>query len=154
MYYTAKEMKHITGRKAIIVLSDGMDTGSDIRLTDLIEMAQGAETIVYAMKYASPARFISPGVMLAQALSHGLERVARETGGLTFPNPRRKTSEVFTRIESDLRNLYVLGFTPPADARDGEFHKINVKTVEGDPVVRFRAGYRAQAGIKRQSKIE
>ncbi len=154
MYYTAKEMKHVTGRKAIIVLSDGMDTGSDIRLTDLIEMAQGAETIVYAIKYASPARFVSPGVMLAQALSRGLERVARETGGLTFPNPGRKTSEVFTRIESDLRNLYVLGFTPPADAQDGEFHKINVKTVEGDPVVRFRAGYRAQAGIKRQTKIE
>jgi Ca-activated chloride channel family protein len=141
LYYTAKEMKRLTGRKAIIVLSDGMDTGSDIGLTDLVEAAQSAETVVYSIKYASPARFISPGVMLAQALSHGLERLSRETGGLTFPNPGRKTSEVFLRIESDLRNMYVLGFTPPLGARDGAFHKLDVKTVRADLVVRFRPGY-------------
>ena len=65
--------------------------------------------------------------MLAQTFSHGLERLSRETGGLTFPNPGRKTSEVFSRIESDLRNLYVLGFIPPNGARDGEFHQLDVK---------------------------
>jgi VWFA-related protein len=141
LYYTAKEMKRLTGRKAIIVLSDGMDTGSDIHLTDLIEMAQSAETVVYSIKYASPARFISITATLVQALSRGLERLARETGGLNYPNPGRKISEVFSRIESDLRNMYVLGFTPPIDARDGAFHKLEVKTVRGDLVVRFRAGY-------------
>lgn len=140
LYYTAKEMKRPAGRKAIIVLSDGMDTGSDIALTDVIEAAQAAGTVVYAIKYASPTRFLSVGTLLAQALSHGLERLARETGGLTFPNPGRETSAVFSRIESDLRNLYVLGFTPPASSRDGEFHKLDVK-VSGDYVVRFRAGY-------------
>jgi VWFA-related protein len=144
LYYTARALKSLTGRKAVIVLSDGMDTGSDIGLTDLIETAQSAETIVYSIKYASPARFISMGAMLAQAFSHGLERLARETGGLTFPNPGRKTSEVFSRIESDLRNMYVLGFTPPDGVRDGEFHKLDVKTVRGDLVVRFRAGYWAR----------
>jgi VWFA-related protein len=141
LYYTAKEMKHLTGRKAIIVLSDGMDTGSDIGLANLIETAQSAEAVVYSIKYASATRFVSPGAMLAQALSHGLERLTRETGGLTFPNPGRRISEVFFRIESDLRNMYVLGFIPPAGARNGEFHKLDVKTVRGDVVVRFRAGY-------------
>ncbi len=144
LYYTAKRMKSLKGRKAIVVLSDGMDTGSDVSLGSLIEMAQSAETVVYSIKYASPARFISPGAMLGQALSHGLERLDRETGGLTFPNPGRKTSEVFSQIEADLRNLYVLGFSPPAGARDGEFHKLDVKVVRGNFVIRFRAGYWAQ----------
>jgi len=145
LYYTAKQLKPVIGRKAIVVLSDGMDTGSDISLTDLIEMAQSAEAVVYSIKYANPMRFISITATIAQAASRGLERLSRETGGLTFPNPGRKTSEVFSQIESDLRNMYVLGFTPPDDARDGKFHKLDVKTVRKELVVRFRAGYWARA---------
>jgi Ca-activated chloride channel family protein len=146
LYYTARELKSVRGRKAIVVLSDGMDTGSDIGLTDLIEAAESAETVVYSIKYASPARFVSIGAMLSQALSHGLERLDRETGGVTFPNPGRKTSEVFARIESDLRNMYVLGFTPPGDARDGKFHKLDVKIAPNEFSVRCRAGYWANPG--------
>jgi Ca-activated chloride channel family protein len=74
-----------------------------------------------------------------------MERLSRETGGLTFPNPGRKTSEVFSQIETDLRNMYVLGFTPPDDARDGKFHKLDVRTARKELVVRFRAGYWARA---------
>jgi Ca-activated chloride channel family protein len=126
------------------VLSDGLDTGSDIRLNDVIEMAQSAGAVVYSIKYASPMAFLSITGAIAQAVSHGLERLSRETGGLTFPNPGRKTSEVFARIESDLRNMYVLGFTPPAEVRDGRFHKLEVTTVRPDLVVRTRAGYWAR----------
>ena len=79
------------------------------------------------------------------AVSHGLERVSHETGGLIFPNPGHRTSEVFSKIESDLRNMYVLGFTPPADARDGKFHRLEVTTSRPDLVVRSRAGYWASA---------
>jgi VWFA-related protein len=100
---------------------------------------------VYSIKYSNPMRFLSLSATIAQAVSHGLERLSRETGGLTFPNPGRKTSEVFAQIESDLRNMYVLGFTPPEDARDGKFHKLEVKTVRKDLAVRSRAGYWASA---------
>lgn len=144
LFSTAMELKHVAGRKAIVVLSDGVDTGSDVSVTDLVEAVQSAGAVVYSMKYASPARFISPGAMLAQAVSHGLERLDRETGGLTFPNPGRRTSEVFSRIEADLRSEYVLGFTPPMNARDGKFHKLDVKMSRGDLVVRYRNGYWAE----------
>jgi VWFA-related protein len=141
LYYTAKELKPVAGRKAIIVLSDGLDTGSDIRLNDVIEMAQSAGTVVYSIKYASPMRFLSISGAIAQAVSRGLERLSRETGGLTYPNPGHRTSEVFSKIESDLRNMYVLGFAPPADARDGKFHALEVTSTHPDLAVRTRAGY-------------
>jgi Ca-activated chloride channel homolog len=141
LFYTAKMLKPVAGRKAVVVLSDGMDTGSDVSLNDLIEVTQSAETVVYSMKYENPLRFISLSATIMQAAARGLEKLSRETGGLTFPNPGRKTGEVFAEIESDLRNQYVLGFTPPEDARDGKFHKLDVKTVRKDLVVRFRSGY-------------
>jgi Ca-activated chloride channel family protein len=145
LYYTAKELKPVPGRKAIIVLSDGLDTGSDIRLNDVIEMAQSAGTVIYSIKYASPMRFLSISGAIAQAVNHSLERLARETGGLMFPNPGRRTSEVFSRIESDLRTLYMLGFSPPAGARDGKFHTLDVRTSRPDLVIRSRTGYWARS---------
>jgi len=148
LYQAAIALKRVTGRKAIVVLSDGMDTGSDVSLTDLIEAAQSAEAVVYSIKYANPARYVSIVATVAQAMSRGLERLDRETGGVTFPSPGRKTAEVFSRIESDLRNMYVLGFTPPADARDGTFHKLEVKTARGGLVVRSRAGYWASMRLE------
>ena len=148
LYYAAGQLKPVTGRKAIIILSDGMDTGSDISLTDVIKMAQSAEVVVYSIKYASPMRFISLAATIAQAVSHGMERLSRETGGLTFSNPGRKISEVFSQIESELRNMYVLGFTPPNDARDGTFHKLDVTTIRPDLVVRSRSGYWARGSEK------
>lgn len=144
LYHTAAALKPVTGRKAIVVLSDGMDTGSDIKLIDLIKMTQSAGTVVYSIKYANPMRFISITATIAQAVSHGLDRLSRETGGLVFPNPGRKTSEVFSQIESDLRNMYVLGFNPPAGSSDGQFHKLDVKITGKDLVVRARPGYWAR----------
>jgi Ca-activated chloride channel homolog len=141
LYYTAEILKPVSGRKAIVVLSDGMDTGSDISLTDLIEKVQSAETVVYSIKYANPMRFLSLSATIMQAAARGLEKLSRESGGVNYPNPGKKTGEVFAEIESDLRNLYVLGFTPPADARDGAFHKLDVKTTRKDLVVRYRSGY-------------
>ncbi len=143
LYYTAMALKKVPGRKAIIVLSDGIDTGSDMNANDVVEAAQSAEAVVYSVKYSSPARFLSIGTMVAEAVSHGLEHVDHETGGLTFPNPGKKTAEVYSRIETDLRGMYVLGFTPPADARDGKFHKLEVKTTGANLVVRSRSGYLA-----------
>jgi VWFA-related protein len=145
LYYTAKELRAVSGRKAIVVLSDGLDTGSDIPLNDVIEMAQSAGVVIYSIKYASPARFFSPAGAIAQAVSHGLDRLSRETGGLMFPNPGHQPAEVFSKIGSDLRNMYVLGFIPPAAALDGKFHALKVTMVHQDLVVRSRAGYWARS---------
>src|ERR1700678_1035187 len=84
LYYTAAELKPVTGRKAIVVLSDGIDTGSDVSLNDLVESTQSAGTVVYAIKYASPMRFLSIGGAIAQAVSHSLDRLPRGTRRAVF----------------------------------------------------------------------
>lgn len=141
LYYTALRLKPVSGRKAIIVLSDGVDTGSDRSINDVIETAQSAGVVVYSIKYSSPASLFSLGTVASEMFTRGLERIDRETGGLTFGNPGKKIAEVFSRIQSDLRNTYVLGFIPPLDARDGRFHKLEVKSTRGNLVIRARPGY-------------
>lgn len=136
LYFATQKMRAVQGRKALIVLSDGMDTGSDKSVADVIQAAQAAGVVVYAIKYVNAARFLSP-----TALSRGMERISTQTGGLTFPDPKRKITETFSQIEAELRNLYVLGFVPPEEARDGKFHKLSVTALHRDVVVRARAGY-------------
>ncbi len=130
----------------MIVLSDGLDTGSDRTEEDVIEAAQSAGIVVYSLKYSSPASLGSIKKVVAEAVGKGLEHVDHETGGLTFPNPGKKLAEEFSRIESDLHNMFVLAFAPPPEARDGRFHKLEVKTTRGNFIVRTRAGYWAPNG--------
>jgi VWFA-related protein len=146
VYAAARQkLRWIRGRKALIVLSDGLDTGSPHSLSDAIESAQEAETVVYAIKFVD-AIMIPPGSKLVRRMAgnRGLERLTDETGGYTFPNPEGRMAAVFAKIEDDLRNLYVIGFTPPESSRDGRFHKLEVKMVRKDLIVRSRAGYYAQ----------
>jgi VWFA-related protein len=147
VYASARQkMRWAQGRKALIVVSDGFDTGSPHTLSDAIEAVQESASVVYAIKYVDPN--ISPasaGISRRKSAERGLERLTDETGGYTFPNPGDKLTEVFARIEQDLRNQYVLGFTPPVEARDGRFHKLEVKMRPRGLTVRARIGYYAQS---------
>jgi VWFA-related protein len=147
VYASARQkMRWVQGRKALIVVSDGFDTGSPHTLSDAIEAVQESASVVYGIKYVDPN--VSPasaGISRRKSAERGLERLTDETGGYTFPDPGDKLTEVFARIEQDLRNQYVLGFTPPPEARDGRFHKLEVKMRPRGLTVRARIGYYAQA---------
>lgn len=143
-----QKMKWVHGRKALIILSDGFDTGSMHSLEETIETVQETETVIYAIKYVDPD--ITPaqaGVSRGVQTARGLERLTDETGGWTFPDPANQLPQIFTKIETDLRNQYVLGFTPPPEMRDGRFHKLEVKMAHPssdyfkDLTVRARIGY-------------
>jgi VWFA-related protein len=147
VYAAARQkMRWVQGRKALVVISDGFDTGSPHTLSDAIEAVQESASVVYAIKYVDPS--ITPasaGISRRKSAERGLERLTDETGGYTFPDPGDKLAEVFAKIEQDLRNQYVLGFTPPVEARDGRFHKLEVKIRPRGLTVRARIGYYAQA---------
>ncbi|HUA83733.1 MAG TPA: VWA domain-containing protein [Bryobacteraceae bacterium] len=142
-----QKMKWIQGRKALIVLSDGFDTGSMHSLGDAIEAVQETETVVYAIKYVDPDVSLAQAGLLGRKPNRGLERLTDETGGWTFPDPASQLPEIFDKIQIDLRNQYVIGFTPPPEARDGRFHKLEVKMAHPASAffkqltVRARIGY-------------
>lgn len=121
-------MQTVSGRKALLILSDGIDTGSSHPLPQAAAELQRAETVAYAIQYPRKSR----------RSSVGLQRLAEETGGLRFPPPEESYEPVFARIEEDLRNQYVLGFRPPAT---GGFHRIELSTRDDSVRVRTRSGY-------------
>jgi VWFA-related protein len=140
------KMKPLTGRKALIVLTDGMDTGSFHTLVDAIEAAQSADTLVYTIREVSPMVKFSPGlnqIALALGNSH-LRRLSEETGGQAFGSPKNPSAN-FTQIENELRNLYVLGFTPAEASRDGKLHKLQVKSAQAGLRIRARKNYAISA---------
>lgn len=147
VYASARQkMRWVQGRKALVIVSDGFDTGSPHTLPDAIEAVQESGTVVYAIKYVDPE--VTPamaGISRRKAEERGMERLTDETGGYTFPDPGDRLGDVFARIEEDLRNEYVLGFTPPMQARDGRFHKLEVKMRPRGLTVRARVGYYASS---------
>lgn len=136
-------MKPLRGRKALVIVSDGGDTGSTHHLTEAIEAAQGADTLVYAIKYISPMVMMSPLMAVRTAASKGMRRLADETGGEQFAAPHGDPGDIFARIENELRSQYVLAFSPGESAHDGTYHKIAVKLKGSKLTVRARKGYYA-----------
>jgi len=75
-----------------------------------------------------------------EARKNKMDRLSEETGGKAYPTPKDPAA-VFSQIENDLRNIYVLGFKPPENARDGKFHKLEIKLRDAGLRVRARRGY-------------
>ncbi|MEI9814172.1 MAG: VWA domain-containing protein [Acidobacteriota bacterium] len=133
-------MKSTDGRKALIVLSDGIDTGSQHSLNTTIEAAQTADTPVYTI-------VTSGGLLLLPMRIRGgkaLRKLAEETGGRAYGSVKDGSAGVFAQIEAELRNLYVLTFLVPENERDGKFHTLEVKTTRKGARVRSRRGYTAR----------
>jgi VWFA-related protein len=132
------------GRKALIVISDGVDQGSDVELKEAIEAAHRADTIIYAIGITDPAFYQFRGEYFD---GRGiLNDLAKETGGRAiFPDGPEDLKEAFDQIAAELRSQYYLGYTPTNSARDGKFRKIEVKVKRGGLKVQARRGYYAAA---------
>lgn len=143
-------MRQFMGRKAFILLTDGVAYKEPVSITTAIEFAQQADTIIYPIRFADPVPFSRPfiGLVLAIASQHGkqdLHRMARETGGAYFEvTPAESIEQIYTQIEDLLRNQYAIGYTPPRVQPDGKFHKIRLTSKDPHLVVSSRAGYYAK----------
>jgi VWFA-related protein len=156
VFFSARlKLQPQAGRKAILLLTDGMDTGSEHGLAEAIQACQGADAIVYSIRYADTrfnfpmwAKVAFPFTMLqdqfSRALAKGkreLQQIAQETGGLTFEGKSDKLPQIFERIEADLRSEYVLGYTLSAARPAHGYHKLMVKVTRAGLKVRAREGY-------------
>lgn len=144
VYFAAKlKLRPLTGRKAMLLLTDGWDTGSDHGLADAIESSQGADAMVYSIRYADPKLATAFAHELTKA-KRNLERITRETGGLAFEGESDKVPGVFKIIETALRSEYVIGYTVTPERRRQRYHKITVKVTRPGLTVRARDGYNGQ----------
>jgi Ca-activated chloride channel family protein len=126
-------MRQIEGRKALIVLSDGLDNGSKCTLRDAIDAAQRSGTPVYTI-YTGRSSLLDGKKPLA--------RLSDDTGGRAYRGSDEKGSQkIFDQIETELRTTYVLAFRLPPDARDGKFHKLKVTSKRRGLIIRTRTGY-------------
>ncbi|MGB7220473.1 MAG: VWA domain-containing protein [Vicinamibacterales bacterium] len=127
-----------TGRKALVVFSDGEDQGSYATLADVERGLQSSDVALYMIGQGR-------GVT-AVALRKVMERIAAPTGGRAlFTDSIDTLQDAFGQLLDELSNQYFLSYPPPPDARrNGAWRSISVK-VDGQTDVRARLGYRAAA---------
>ena len=156
-------MKKQQGRKALIILSDGVDHGSKETLEEAIMTAQRTDTVVYSILFTdeqqnqSPFSFGGPGFGRRGGGGGGrrfpqeerpdgkkiLERMSKETGGRLFEvSKKQPIGDIYRTIAEELRNQYSIGYTPAADITLG-YHKIHLATKQKDMTVQSRDGYYA-----------
>jgi VWFA-related protein len=147
-------MRKQSGRKALILMSDGVDTSSKVGLPESMEAAQRADTLVYSVyfydeqAYGGLQGFSRRGSrgrrQVAPRDGKGiLERISKETGAGVFEVSRRLPMDrIFDQIEEELRNQYSLGYTPDESQNSG-FRRISLSTKSKRLTVRTREGYYA-----------
>jgi VWFA-related protein len=130
----AREVSHRSGKKVIVVFTDGADNASTLASDAVIKRAKTIGAPVYTIAQGQALRF--PHVLKQ------LENVATATGGLSFAihNPD-EIRGVFEGIAGDLKHGYLLAFRP-AEAKTGEWRRIEVRLTDGTArKVRAREGY-------------
>jgi VWFA-related protein len=128
-----------TGRKIIVMLTDGGDQGSQETLKTAAEAAQKANTIIYVILIADGAF----GGFGASQMSD----LAKQTGGrvINVGHDGRKLEDAFDQIQDELRTQYLVSYTPMVKEADGKFRKIEIDCGKG-VTVQARKGYYAIPG--------
>jgi VWFA-related protein len=163
-------MEKQQGRKALIILSDGVDRGSKETLSSAIESAQRANTVVYSILFKDDQLNESRGGFGGGGGGWGghgggwgghggggrgypqqeqrpdgkkiLGQISTETGGRLFEVSKKMTvDQIYDQIEQELRSQYVLGYVPGKSADSAGYHKIHLTTKQKDLVVQARDGY-------------
>jgi len=145
------EMQHLGfGRRAVVVMTDGVDTSSELSIEEAVQRAKGLDLPVYSVRVLSPLDDPSSDQYLG---IHGrdakredaLRRFSEETGGQLF-----EASEIGAlrlaalRIREELKTQYRLGYMPTNTTKDGSFRRIDIETRRRGVVVQARRGYYAR----------
>jgi Ca-activated chloride channel family protein len=134
------ELKGKTGRRVVLVFTDGDDTASRTRLGTVIDRGRSEEVMIYAIGLSS--HYFDGQRMVNSKPDSGLKKIADETGGGFFE--LKNTSDLaptFTRVAQELHSQYVLGFTPMQ--LDGRVHKLTVRMKQPGMAARARRSYLA-----------
>ena len=170
VYLASNElMKKQQGRKALIILSDGVDRGSKVSLQESIETAERTDTLVYSILFADKEGYGNGGGYggphhgggmggggMGGGGHHGrpeesrpdgkkiLEQISRGSGGRFFEvSKKQPIDQIYAAINEELRNQYGLGYVPDKSDATAGYHKIHLTVKQRDAVVQTREGYYA-----------
>ncbi|MDQ6651916.1 MAG: VWA domain-containing protein [Acidobacteriota bacterium] len=129
-------------RRTIVLLTDGEDTISQVKMHEAIERAQKADALIYAIGIGDSYQ---GGVNMGS-----LKKIAEQTGGRAyFPRSESELRSAFAQIQRDLREQYLVAYSPANKARDGSYRRIQIEVT--DPGLRkqnlklnYRPGYFAK----------
>lgn len=135
-------MKDLQGRKALILLTDGVDFGSENTVGQAIDAAQKADTLVYSILFSDAGAY---GFMGGPDGKGVLTRMSRETGAsFSVVSKKRSIDEIFEAIQDELRSQYSLGYVSDQPCTISEFRKIQLQTKQKGLVVQARDRYWAR----------
>ena len=144
-------------RKALLVISDGGDNNSRYTSTQITDLVREADVQIYAMGVFEPTFALGLGLKGLSATHLGtaeldgprlLSEIADQTGGRALAaSSLRELPAIAQRIGIELRNQYVLAYSPRNPSRDGKYRKIEVKLEQPKALpalkARWREGYYA-----------
>jgi len=146
LYAGLRLLDHVYGRRVVILLSDGSDVLSTLRMQDILWKVRRSDALIYWLRHdeGRSGRFSSSwrDYETNKKESLGLERAIKESGGriLTLAG-LDEIEPAFEEIMSELREQYVLGYYPAQRVRDGSWRPVRVSVNVPSARVRFRAGY-------------
>ena len=134
-----EKMTQETGRKAMILLTDGEDQGSRTKIGEAIAAAQRSNVLVYVILIADRGFYGGFGYSGYSAM----KRMTEETGGrlIDVGNNGNKLEAAFQQIEDELRTEYVASYTPSNTKLDGTFRRLGVECQGDGMKVQVRKGY-------------
>ena len=135
-------------RRAIILVTDGVDTSSRMKLQEAVDSAIKADALIYS---------IGIGDSYLQGVDEGsLRKVSERTGGRAyFPKNEEELRDAFAQIQRDLREQYLIAYSPTNKRRDGSFRKIQIDIINpeiGKQNLRlnYRQGYFAKSAASKK----
>ena len=147
----ASEVEHQGfGRRAIVVMTDGIDTSSRLSIEEAVTRAKGVDLPVYAVRVVSPLDDPSSDRYLGvhgrdAKKADALERFSKETGGRLFTGSEIGALRLIAlQIREELKTQYRLGYVPTNKAEDGKFRQVDIETRRRGVIVHARKGYYAK----------
>ncbi|HYH84916.1 MAG TPA: VWA domain-containing protein [Pyrinomonadaceae bacterium] len=154
IWVTSREVLSTTSdktRRAIILLTDGVDTSSRLKMSEAVDAALKADAIVYAIGIGDSFSF--------DGVDEGsVRKIAERTGGRAyFPRNEDDLRVAFGQIQDELRSQYLIAYSPSNKAKDGTFRKVQIEVM--NPELRkqnlrltYRQGYFARSAVEAKPK--
>jgi VWFA-related protein len=161
---STKAFKNIREKKAMIIMTDGLNNESAKTYTEALEAAIRSEAAVYVVSKTQAVRRSWEAAKKAGALYTGvreedffnanraLNELAEQTGGrVLYPNTFGQLDDVYAQVDEELKNQYSIGYMSNNEIKDGSYRHIEVRVEAPGARVSARPGYYAPDKLKNKS---